>query len=115
MKLWGVANPLQDLETVLAGHLEVEEHQIRERVLHTVAERPFALEVRYGFFSIPDELKAARYFCLGKRFANEDNIVVVVFSYEDYRSSHTKGMVGWQTVLPLRRGVNTYPPGVLAP
>jgi hypothetical protein len=74
-----LTNPAQDLETVCAGHFEVQKQQGRQRVFVPVGECPFAIEVSDHLLTAANDLDWIRNARLFKGMSYEENVVFSIF------------------------------------
>ena len=80
--------PFKDLKAVDFGHLQIEQHQNRQRIRLTVRMHALSREIRNGFLTITDDLQGICQACSFKSNLREQNVVGIVLGKQDCSSIH---------------------------
>ena len=92
--------PFEDLKSVEARHLEIEDEGRGDGKNPDVAVRRIALKIVNGFLTIPDETQLARKTCAGEGMAKKEHVVLTVVGNQDRSEGFNHGyaarMASWQ-------------------
>ena len=80
-----LTNPLENLESVHAGHFQIQQQERWERVLDPVEILACAGNVTDGFFTIANEIERDAGTGLLEGFSDKDDVVLPVFGYQNER------------------------------